>query len=70
MRRVVSELVKGFKEIVLVAVLLSLMIFIFANYGVHLFGLRFAACNDHTVGAIRDSHLAGGCTIAHIATVV
>ena len=36
MRRVVSELVKGFKEIVLVAVLLSLMIFIFANYGVHL----------------------------------
>ena len=49
MRRVVSELVKGFKEIVLVAVLLSLMIFIFANYGVHLFGLRFAACNDHTI---------------------
>ena len=49
MRRVVSELCKGFKEIGLVAVLLSVMIFVFANYGVHLFGMRFAACNDQTI---------------------
>ena len=49
MRKVVIELCKGFREILLVAVLLSVMIFIFANYGVHLFGLRFASCNDHTI---------------------
>ena len=46
MRRVVSELCKGFKEIFLVAVLLIVLIFVFANYGVHMFGMRFAACND------------------------
>ncbi len=49
MRKVVIELCKGFKEIVLVAVLLSVMIFIFANYGVHLFGMRFASCNDQDI---------------------
>lgn len=49
MRKVVSELCKGFREIVLVAVLLIVLIFIFANYGVHLFGLRFASCNDQTI---------------------
>ena len=49
MRKVVSELCKGFKEIILVAVLLISLIFIFANYGVHLFGLRMASCNDATI---------------------
>ena len=49
MRRVVSELCKGMKEIVLVSVLLSVIIFIFANYAVHLFGMKFAACNDQTI---------------------
>ena len=49
MRRVVSELCKGFKEILLVAVLLIVLIFIFASYGVHLFGMRFAACNDRNI---------------------
>ena len=49
MRKVVSELCKGFKEIILVAVLLIVLIFIFANYGVHLFGLKFASCNDRTI---------------------
>jgi hypothetical protein len=49
MRRVVSELCRGFKEIVLVAVLLIVLIFIFANYFVHLFGMRFAGCNDKTI---------------------
>ena len=49
MRKVVSELCKGFKEILLVAILLSVMIFVFANYAVHLFGMRFASCNDQTI---------------------
>ena len=40
MRRVVNELCRGFKEIVLVAVLLIVLIFVFASYGVHLFGMR------------------------------
>ncbi len=40
MRKVVSELCRGFKEIFLVAVLLIVLIFIFACYGVHLFGMR------------------------------
>ncbi|CAB4070472.1 NALCN [Lepeophtheirus salmonis] len=46
MRKVVCELCRGFKEIVLVGVLLIVLIFVFANYGVHLFGMKFAACND------------------------
>eukprot|EP00095_Tigriopus_kingsejongensis_P008699 maker-scaffold483_size159862-snap-gene-0.43 protein:Tk08699 transcript:maker-scaffold483_size159862-snap-gene-0.43-mRNA-1 annotation:"hypothetical protein L798_10696" len=46
MRKVVHELCRGFKEIFLVAVLLLVLIFIFATYGVHLYGLRFASCND------------------------
>ena len=33
----------------LVAVLLIVLIFIFASYGVHLFGMRFASCNDRTI---------------------
>jgi hypothetical protein len=49
MRKVVSELCKGFKEILLVAILLSVMIFVFANYAVHLFGMRFASCNDQSI---------------------
>ena len=49
MRKVVHELCRGFKEIFLVAVLLIVLIFIFACYGVHLFGMRFAACNDYNI---------------------
>lgn len=41
MRRVVMELCRGFKEILLVAVLLIVLIFVFACYGVHLFGMRY-----------------------------
>ncbi len=40
MRKVVSELCRGFREIFLVAVLLIVLVFIFACYGVHLFGMR------------------------------
>ncbi len=36
------------------AVLLIVLIFIFACYGVHLFGMRFAACNDHSVTERKD----------------
>ena len=49
MRKVVAELCKGFKEIFLVAVLLIILMFIFANVGVHLFGMKFASCNDVTI---------------------
>ena len=46
MRRVVYELCRGFKEILLVSVLLILLVFVFACYGVHLFGGKLARCND------------------------
>lgn len=49
MRRVVYELCRGFKEILLVSVLLILLLFVFACYGVHMFGGRLARCNDPTV---------------------
>ncbi|UYV62372.1 hypothetical protein LAZ67_2000323 [Cordylochernes scorpioides] len=46
MRQVVSELCRGFKEILLVSVLLIVLLFVFACYGVHMFGGRLARCND------------------------
>lgn len=46
MRKVVQELCRSFKEIFLVGVLLLVLIFIFASYGVNLYGMRFASCND------------------------
>ncbi|KAF2357306.1 Ion transport domain [Trinorchestia longiramus] len=49
MRKVVSELVRGFKEILLVSVLLILLLFVFASYGVQLYGGRLARCNDETI---------------------
>ncbi|OON23196.1 transporter, cation channel family protein [Opisthorchis viverrini] len=49
MRRVVYELVRGFREILMVSVLLVVFMFIFAVYGVHLFGGRLAICNDRTI---------------------
>lgn len=56
MRQVVSELCRGFKEIFLVAVMVIALIFVFANWGVHLFGLRFAACNDVRISNRSDCH--------------
>lgn len=38
MSKVVYELCRGFKEILLVSTLLILLIFIFASYGVQLYG--------------------------------
>ncbi|CAG0907692.1 unnamed protein product, partial [Cyprideis torosa] len=46
MRKVVCELCRGFKEILLVSILLIFLIFVFASYGVQLFGGRLARCND------------------------
>lgn len=48
-RRVVVELVKGFKEILLVTVLLVVLMFIFASYGVQIAGGKLAKCNDFTI---------------------
>ncbi|XP_077301689.1 sodium leak channel non-selective protein na [Arctopsyche grandis] len=49
MRKVVYELCRGFKEILLVSTLLILLMFIFASYGVQLYGGRLARCNDPVV---------------------
>ncbi|VDP12012.1 unnamed protein product [Onchocerca flexuosa] len=48
-RRVVVELCKGFKEILLVTTLLVLLMFIFASFGVQIAGGKLAACNDPTI---------------------
>lgn len=49
MRQVIYELVKGFKAIFLVCVLLGLLCFVFACYGVHIFGGRLARCTDPSI---------------------
>lgn len=51
MRQVIYELVRGFKAIFLVCVLLALLCFVFACYGVHIFGGRLARCTDPTVSS-------------------
>jgi len=53
-KRVVVELVKGFKEIALVTILMIVVMFIFASYGVQTVGGRLAACNDPSITA-RDN---------------
>ncbi|XP_075245968.1 sodium leak channel NALCN-like isoform X2 [Convolutriloba macropyga] len=50
MRRVVYELVRGFREIFLVSVLLVALIFIFASYGVQTLAGKLYRCNDVTIG--------------------
>uniref|UniRef100_A0A0X3PIX2 Sodium leak channel non-selective protein n=5 Tax=Schistocephalus solidus TaxID=70667 RepID=A0A0X3PIX2_SCHSO len=54
MRRVVYELVRGFREILMVTVLLVVFVFIFAVYGVHMFGGRLAICNDRSITRKED----------------
>lgn len=49
MRKVVYELCRGFKEILLVSTLLILLMFVFASFGVQLYGGRLARCNDPTI---------------------
>lgn len=48
-KRVVVELCKGFKEILLVTILLILLVFTFASFGVQIVGGKLAACNDYTI---------------------
>uniref|UniRef100_A0A5S6QTC6 Ion transport domain-containing protein n=1 Tax=Trichuris muris TaxID=70415 RepID=A0A5S6QTC6_TRIMR len=48
-RRVVVELFKGFREILLVTILLVVLMFIFASYGVQIAGGKLAKCNDLTI---------------------
>ncbi|KRZ96909.1 Sodium leak channel non-selective protein [Trichinella sp. T8] len=48
-RRVVVELFKGFREILLVTILLVVLMFIFASYGVQMAGGKLAKCNDLTI---------------------
>uniref|UniRef100_A0A1I7U358 Sodium leak channel NALCN n=1 Tax=Caenorhabditis tropicalis TaxID=1561998 RepID=A0A1I7U358_9PELO len=45
-RRVVVELCRGFREILLVTILLIVLMFIFASFGVQLVGGKLASCND------------------------
>ncbi|KAH6937707.1 hypothetical protein HPB50_003680 [Hyalomma asiaticum] len=54
MRKVVCELCRGFKEILLVSILLIVLMFVFACYGVHLFGGRLARCNDPDIKTRRE----------------
>ncbi|KAK8774669.1 hypothetical protein V5799_010798 [Amblyomma americanum] len=54
MRKVVCELCRGFKEILLVSILLIVLMFVFACYGVHLFGGRLARCNDPEIKTRRE----------------
>ncbi|CAF3370121.1 unnamed protein product [Rotaria socialis] len=46
MRKVVYEVCRGFKEILLVSILLVVLMFIFAIFGVQIIGGRLARCND------------------------
>ncbi|KAL3268371.1 hypothetical protein HHI36_007487 [Cryptolaemus montrouzieri] len=54
MRKVVYELCRGFKEILLVSTLLILLMFVFASYGVQLYGGRLARCNDPMITKRED----------------
>lgn len=54
MRKVVYELCRGFKEILLVSTLLILLMFVFASYGVQMYGGRLARCNDPTITKRED----------------
>ncbi|XP_064105310.1 sodium leak channel NALCN-like isoform X1 [Macrobrachium nipponense] len=54
MRKVVSELCRGFKEILLVSVLLIVLLFVFASYGVQMYGGELARCNDPMIVERKD----------------
>lgn len=48
-RRVVMEFFRGFKEILLVTILMIVVMFIFASFGVQIVGGKLAACNDPAI---------------------
>ncbi|XP_057708346.1 sodium leak channel non-selective protein isoform X2 [Corythoichthys intestinalis] len=56
MRKVVREVLKGFKEIFLVSILLLTLMLVFASFGVQLFAGKLAKCNDPHVLRQIDCH--------------
>ncbi|XP_028291438.1 sodium leak channel NALCN isoform X5 [Gouania willdenowi] len=56
MRKVVREVLKGFKEILLVSILLLTLMLVFASFGVQLFAGKLAKCNDPHVITREDCH--------------
>uniref|UniRef100_A0A8B9HLN5 Sodium leak channel, non-selective n=1 Tax=Astyanax mexicanus TaxID=7994 RepID=A0A8B9HLN5_ASTMX len=56
MRKVVREVLKGFKEIFLVSILLLTLMLVFASFGVQLFAGKLAKCNDPTIIHEEDCH--------------
>uniref|UniRef100_A0AAY5KLE0 Sodium leak channel NALCN n=1 Tax=Esox lucius TaxID=8010 RepID=A0AAY5KLE0_ESOLU len=56
MRKVVREVIKGFKEIFLVSILLLTLMLVFASFGVQLFAGKLAKCNDPHVSDRKDCH--------------
>lgn len=49
MQKVILELVGGYKEILKVSALQSMLMFIFASYGVQVFSGKFGSCNDQRI---------------------
>uniref|UniRef100_A0A3P9MAC3 Sodium leak channel NALCN n=1 Tax=Oryzias latipes TaxID=8090 RepID=A0A3P9MAC3_ORYLA len=56
MRKVVREVLKGFKEIFLVSILLLTLMLVFASFGVQLFAGKLAKCNDPSIIQREDCH--------------
>ncbi|XP_012689441.1 sodium leak channel non-selective protein isoform X2 [Clupea harengus] len=56
MRKVVREVIKGFKEILLVSILLLTLMLVFASFGVQLFAGKLAKCNDPHIERREDCH--------------
>ncbi|XP_041806318.1 sodium leak channel non-selective protein isoform X3 [Chelmon rostratus] len=56
MRKVVREVLKGFKEIFLVSILLLTLMLVFASFGVQLFAGKLAKCNDPHILKREDCH--------------
>ncbi|KAK0141815.1 Sodium leak channel non-selective protein [Merluccius polli] len=56
MRKVVREVLKGFKEIFLVSILLLTLMLVFASFGVQLFAGKLAKCNDPHIMRRVDCH--------------
>ncbi|KAK3568739.1 hypothetical protein QTP86_016296 [Hemibagrus guttatus] len=56
MRKVVREVLKGFKEIFLVSILLLTLMLVFASFGVQLFAGKLAKCNDPDIIEEKDCH--------------
>uniref|UniRef100_A0A3B4U5C3 Sodium leak channel, non-selective n=1 Tax=Seriola dumerili TaxID=41447 RepID=A0A3B4U5C3_SERDU len=56
MRKVVREVLKGFKEIFLVSILLLTLMLVFASFGVQLFAGKLAKCNDPHILKREECH--------------